>query len=193
MILRLMLVGLATSMGLELPSGRDLSCWAESGRAWADARLSDLAGPVVECGPDLAVAACSEGPGEPDGPTAEAEGFRATADPAFEVAVERIVDEFAADLVATRARELESGPVVAMVDGPMLVGLPEGEELSGPRDPADGVASESETAGESAEVDDPDSRSSRLSSALQMTREAVRAWADVMAECPADADADAAR
>ena len=54
MTLRIMLVGLVASMGYDLPSGPDLSCWAQAGRDWVHARMTDLTGSVVEADcPDL--------------------------------------------------------------------------------------------------------------------------------------------
>ena len=199
MMLRLILVGLVTSMGLELPSGRDVSCWAESGRAWATAQVAALT-PGGEVAP-TGVAEVAVGPVE--------------ADRAFEA----IGAEMAADLAADRALACAQVPALAQPDAgcdgdtaaavaeavavaeaqaepgvieEVVIGLPSGEEvaavaLSTPADePVVTVAVAVAVAEEDMECgDDTPSQSDRLAEAVRLTRQAAQAWADLIQE-PAD-------
>ena len=204
MMLRLILVGLVTSMGLELPSGRDVSCWAESGRSWANAQVAALTTSGVEVAP-------AEAPGVAVGPV--------EADRAFEAVGAEMAADFAADRALTCAQAQAPALALAQPDAgcdgdtaaavavaeavavaraeaepgiieEVVIGLPSGEEvaavaLSTPADePAMGavavVAEEDMEAG-----DDTPSHADRLAEAVRLTREAAQAWADLIQE-PAD-------
>ena len=177
MTLRLILVGLVTSMGLELPSHRDVSCWVESGRAWANARVCDL----TSCGVEVLPAPAAESAGQP-----------AEADLAFQAVQGEMAAEFRSDAILAAAEvqaldaDSDAPSDVTLVE--VTVGLPEGEELASassvdPATEATSTASIEMTAEEDEEDAPP--RVDRLASAVRLTREAAQAWAAVMQE-PAD-------
>ena len=95
MTLRIMLVSLVASLGLELPSDHDLACWSRSGREWVAARLADFSGPGLEADQPAAEVAA-----EPDATPVIAEVVKADDDRTFEVASEAMAADFAADLLA---------------------------------------------------------------------------------------------
>jgi hypothetical protein len=180
MALRTLLLGLVAGMGLEIPSEGDISCWARSGREWAQARLAEPSMPRVEADPALAVQS-----NQPIDSPAAVECPEASGDRAFEVASEGMAADFAADMAAIEA------PKMAEVEVAPAVGLPVGEEMPGP---ACLVVVEdqeipSDQAGEIVAGDDPaevmdgtdgtPSRADRLSSAVRLTGQAVQAWADL--------------
>ncbi len=174
MLLRLFLVSVATSMGLELPSSRDVSCWTESGEAWVNAQLCDRTAPGVQVVPATESVAAR--------PLAEA-------DQAFEVVSGELAAAFAADPVVTS----EELPTVATAGDAApagvielaAVGLPDGEELA----TVVGVDSAVEP-GSIATIDQPavevedeaPSRADQLALAIRLSREAAQAWAAVIQE-----------
>ena len=184
MMLRLMLLGLVASMGLELPSGRDVASWASTGRAWAEARM---AGPVgVESAPGLS---------SPRGPRRVVE---TRADLAFEAISDGMAAEFAADRAEPVAvlPEAVDAPLVTLDEA--VVGLPEGEEppildevaLARAEPSSQAIPAEpgdSSDEGIDAEDEAP-TRADRLTSALRKTQEAVRAWADLIGESADEAE-----
>ena len=59
MALRIILMGLVASMGLDAPSGPEFASWTQSGRAWVHARMADLTGSDVEADqPDAGPTGC---------------------------------------------------------------------------------------------------------------------------------------
>ena len=191
MTLRLMLVGLVTGLGLELPSERDLSCWADSGRAWVHARLADLprVGVEVVQSDDL----CGEPESEP-AITPAAACSPTAADLAFEAASGRVSAEFASDMAATLASAkaaADSDATFAEAAAPAALDLPAGEEIApapattvevAAAEPAVPPSADDETCGGVAFEDEAPSRADRLSSAVRITREAVQAWSDLIRE-----------
>jgi len=196
MTLRLILVGLVTSMGLELPSGRDVSSWAESGRAWADARFTDLPAPSVEVVPAIESADLDPAPGPVI--VAAARCIQPDADRVFDAVSEGMAADFASDRAVTvagiPASAADSDATVAE-SGMPAVGLPEGEELATAYAPgvedapaeAAGPASGDEPTEAAAAEDDAPSRADRLSSAVRMTREVVHAWAALIQDSAEEA------
>ena len=194
MTLRLMLVGLVTGMGLELPSERDLSCWADSGRAWVHARLADLPSFGVEVVQTDDV--CGEPEPEPAVKPAATESAPTAADLAFEAASGRVSADFASDQAASLASArvaADSDATFAEAAAPAAFGRPAGEEIATVPAPAPTVevaaaepavppSADDETCGGVAFEDEAPSRADRLSSAVRITREAVQAWSDLIRE-----------
>jgi hypothetical protein len=188
MTLRIMLVGLVASMGYDLPSGPDLSCWAQAGRDWVHARMADLTGSVVEADcPDLGPTDCHQAKACVSiEPSVVAEQVKAPDDAAFVAVSEAMVSEFAADSVPIRdeASPVEDAPVMVASDAPP-VGLPGGEESSVQVSPAtetekvDAFKSD-DVPSESTDETDKVPTQADLSSAIRLTREAVQAWANLM-------------
>src|SRR5262249_41667144 len=93
--LRLALVGLVASLGLDLPSGRDVDRWAESGRTWGCTMLDgwNMGVPAEdgEAGDDLIVV---EVP-----PTAPATAERVVGEAAFDLVMDEIVAAFEVDAI----------------------------------------------------------------------------------------------
>lgn len=178
MMLRLMLVSLVASMGLELPSGRDVSCWGESASAWVNSVLCDTKVASVEVpkttSPDLAC-------------------LPVETDLAFQVASGELVREYAHDRSGT-CGNLPTDDAVCDVApaGPVeviAIGLPDGEELASLAPVADAIDGEAlATIDQFDETNEDDASTSadRLASAVRLTCEAAQAWAAVIQE-PADA------
>ena len=175
MLLRLMLVSLATSMGLELPSSHEVTRWADSGKAWVHAQMCDSPAPAAEVLP----------PVEP-----VAAGLAAEADLAFAAASGAILSDFAADPVVVASVKLPPGEAcrdLAPVDSVELVvvALPAGEEvetvieIAATTEPGFMVSDELAAA---EEQDDAPARSDRLAEAIRLSREAAHAWAAVIQE-----------
>ena len=196
MTLRIMLLGLVASMGFELPSGAQVSCWTQSGRDWVLATAADRSVPEVEADrPDAGLADChqAEAPAPIERSIVAVEP-KADDDSAFVAASEAMAADFAADLMTMREERAPAEDVPAMlaVASPP-VGLPDGEELSVPPSPADEVvladvvASDDVPAEATVAIDEPPSRADRVSNAIRLTRDAARAWADLMIESAEDA------
>ena len=217
MMLRLILVGLVTSMGFQLPSSRDMSCWAESGRAWASATIHDMGGAV----PTTVAVVEAQPETRPEPAAATVAVAPAAADEAFAGVVAGMAADFAADRalalgVAPAAAEDHDGATVAIVEVAEVtdptVALPAGEESAtvvaaevavvaavestdceglAPAGPAEVEAVAVVAAEEAMGVeDDSPTRADRLADAVRLTRQAAQAWADLMAE-PADEAVDA--
>ena len=181
MLLRLILVSLVTSMGLELPSSQDVSCWAESGRSWANAKLADLTVPEV-----AVVSATDLGE---ECPSEEA-------DLVFQSVVGEMAGDFATDQCDLRGSQPASDAYcdampVEVVETVVVV-LPEGEELAAVVvmddvvEPSSIASLDDEPSFEEDEV--APSRTDRIASAIRLSREAVQAWADLVQECGEDAE-----
>jgi hypothetical protein len=191
MTLRIMLVGLVASMGFELPSGGDLSSWTQSGREWVNARMADLTGSVVEAdclGSGSTGCLQAESP-DSIGPSVVAEPAKAADDAAFDAVSEAMVAEFVADTMpmAEMPSPIEDDPATVGVEAPP-VGLPDGEELAAQVapasdvEPADAFESDDMPADATTETEEAEdaSRADRVSSALRVTGEAVRAWVSLI-------------
>ena len=185
MTLRIMLLGLVASMGIELPSDADVSSWTRSGRDWVNARLVDLSGRSVEADPaDAGPADCHQASTPTGSPVvAVAEDSTASADNAFEAVSGAMAADFSADLMAIQAEEssTEAAPVALVVLETPAVGLPDGEETmcqAARADEAEAVGPGEPTI----ESDESPSRLERVSSAVRLTREAVHAWAALIEE-----------
>jgi len=193
MTLRIMLMGLVASMGYDLPSGPDLSCWAQAGRDWVHSRMADLTGSEVEADcPDLGLTDChrAKAPVSIE-PSVIAEEVKVSDDSAFVAVSEAMVGEFAADLMTIRdeTSPVEDAPVMVAGDAPP-VGLPGGEELTvqvspvGEAEKAD-VFKSDDMPSETTDETDKAPPQADLSSAIRLTREAVQAWANLMPQ-PSD-------
>jgi hypothetical protein len=183
MALRFLLVSLVAGMGLELPSGQELSRWTRAGREWAGARMIELSsiraeaqrallGPT-DCERNGAIAAPAEA--VIDGPS--------TADLAFDVVVEGMASTFAADMAAIQADRPEwiaTPDVIADQppdeEPPMLAWVdpePEPASFSAPAETQPAAVAETPTSPIATRVD-------RLSMAVRLTRQAVIAWASLI-------------
>ena len=178
MALRFLLVSLVAGMGLELPSGQELSSWTRAGREWAGARMVELSSLRVEAEQAFLGATDCERAIENTGPIASAEVGASRADLAFDVVVEGMASTFAADLVASRSdrpesvstpdafadqRRGEDPPILAWSD-------PEPEPAFFPASVETRPEAVSEVPAIAARVD-------RLSAAVRLTRQALSAWA----------------
>ena len=101
MLLRVMLVGMVTSLGLELPTENDVDSWSQAGRDWCQARLAEWdAPPALAMMPDDANAFA------PDRPELAAEvpnPVEAGRDLAFAAVMDETVNAFAAEQLAEAA------------------------------------------------------------------------------------------
>ena len=180
MMLRLMLVCLVTSMGLELPSSRDVSCWGESGSAWVNALVSGPTATSVEivAAPEPVLAL-----------------LPVDADLAFEAISGELVSDFTTDQTVTIAEvascdiDCESSSSEAYKT--VAVGLPDGEELATMTRVDD--ANEPDCLATLEPMvedvnDDAPSAADRLASAVRLTCEAAQAWAAVIQDSAAEAD-----
>ncbi len=191
MMLRIMLVGLVASLGLELPSNGDIAHWTRSGREWASARLADLTEFQAETG--RAFASQSEADANVEAPATpiEAASPAASTDLAFQAAADKVAGEIAADLAAV-APASPSAELVAKVEAPK----PEVEVLAPAIEaPAPVVAAESDAVPSDEEEvamlsESSPTRADRINSAVKLTYQAVNAWASALQ--PAD-EVDASR
>ena len=213
MTLRIMLLSLVASLGLELPKDDTLSTWMHTGREWV---VSMVGEPKECCGEpnklDAAVAVCHATSAESSCRPAVVEPSSMVADAAFETVTNALAADFAADPVVADALEskatdpsMSSVEVAEMTEAP-AVGLPDGEEMASLPVVAETVVQEatptceeamdmelaeaatveeSTTSTEATEV--TPSRADRLAHALQLTRDAMNAWAEVMQEPAAEA------
>ncbi len=167
MMLRIMLVGLVASLGLELPSNDDVSHWTRSGRQWASARLAELSEIQSETGRAFEGLAENEPNVEP--PAAPAEAL-ATSDAAFQAAADRVAGDLAADLAAVAA------------PAPELIAKAEVVPTPAASDPlaadSDEIPSDEEEVAMRNEAGP--SRAERINSAVKMTYQAVNAWASAL-------------
>jgi hypothetical protein len=183
MALRFLLVSLVAGMGLELPSGQELSSWTRAGREWAGARMVDLSSIRVEAERALLGSTDCERAEVIAGPAEAVEVGPSTADLAFDVVVEGMASTFAADLAAIRADRPES---IATPDA--IADQPPGEEppMLAWVDPEPELASfPASVETRPAAVAEPPicpiaTRVDRLSVAVRLTRQAVIAWASLI-------------
>ncbi len=178
MTLRIMLVGLVTSLGLELPSGADVSSWAEAQSTWVRAAMLDQSATGDEAPPVLAQVADRHQAGETPEAPATACPNADPSDAAFEAASGAMTADLAADLLASLPEEApaidEAEPALAL-EAPSpaedeSVGCLAVAEAGDEMDERDEVAFEAE----------PTPTVDRVSSAVRLTREAVQAWVDVL-------------
>jgi hypothetical protein len=188
MTIRIMLMGLVASLGFELPSGSDVSRWAQAGSAWAQGRMTEQSGPEVEAKLDRAgLSDCRQAEVTPEVPSLVSEE-EAEVDWAFRAVSEGMAADLAADLLASHRDEeptRESG--LCEAGEPASVGLPEGEEVGCLVVPADESSAAVTASVDEDMPDDSDGttevspeRTDRVSAAVRLTREAVRAWAGLM-------------
>jgi hypothetical protein len=185
MTLRIMLVSLVASLGFELPSGSDVSCWANASAAWVQAHMLDEPGPVIECKLDLVESSDCRRVDETFEVPAVCCNKETESDAAFKAVTDEVAADLSADLLASHREEVPSDQVNTKVvcEMPAPVGLPEGEEVGC----LVVLADEAETAQITwtedvlpAEPVESPARVDRVSSAVRLTREAVQAWADLM-------------
>jgi hypothetical protein len=188
MTLRIMLLGLVASMGFELPSGADLSRWAESSSEWVNARMADQSVPGVEAEKPCSLPTDCLQANESCHAPIVVERPNSPEDKAFEAVTNKMATEFAADLIAKAPESQPSDlePSLVAVQETPAVGLPTGEELSSQVVPEEKVEvveviAEPSVPVEATEVtDEMQERLDRVSSAVRLTREAVQAWAEVI-------------
>ena len=195
MTLRIMLLGLVASMGIELPSGADVSCWTRSGRDWVAARLVDRSGSGVEADrADVPPTDCRQAEEGIESPGV-ARGVEASDDIAFEAVAEGMAADFAADLMAMTedGPSSEESPSSLAQTEASGANPPEAEELASlalPMIEVDAVGEEDPASEAIAETEEVPSRADRVSSAVRLTREAVQAWVSLVQDphedaCPA--------
>jgi hypothetical protein len=189
MTLRIMLVSLVASLGFELPSGSDVSCWAKAGTEWVQARMVDRPGLLVEAKLDLAAPSDAQLVDEKfDVPALDCEK-KADTDASFKSVTDEIAADLSADLLASHREEApgDQAEVKVALEQPAPAGLPEGEAvgcLVVPGDEAKAsevawIEEERPTVPAEPTVDSP-ARPDRVSSAVRLTREALQAWAALM-------------
>jgi hypothetical protein len=185
MTLRIMLVGLVASLGFEPSSSPDLSRWADASVAWVRAKAFELSGPVIESNIDPVessgrqqIVQIEEGPAAND------------ADAAFESASAAMTAEIVADLRDVARRDEAEAILAAVEVAP--TGLPEGEEVVSVVITEDAVPAKAEARSEATEVEtsepetvEPREEFDRVSKAVDLTREAINAWASLM-QSPAE-------
>lgn len=156
MALRVVLVGLVVGLGVDLPSGEEVSGWVRAGGAWVRARIDGLAGPEV---------------------VAE---VRPTADAEFAAVVDEMATAFAADLSASGRPAPRRQPAFERFEVPddleagvafALNRSSQGEGLTPDAAPAE-VATPRSVGPEPAAL----ARSARLMSAVRLTGQAAAAW-----------------
>ena len=159
MALRVLLVGLVTSLGFELPTSANVDAWARSGRAWCHTRQAEWEAPM----PDDATAFATEPAG------AESGAASIDADRAFAALVDDAASAFAADLAS-------AGDAARAFDA-IDVGddLYPGVAYALNREPE----REASPAVEAPERE-PAPRAHRLAAAVRLTGQAVHAWFDLL-------------
>ena len=163
MTLRIMLLGLVASLGLELPSRADVEGWATAGAAFAYSATEGLSSPRVEVAarPDLADGADRHQAEDSFDASPFVGEEAADADMAFAGAAETLTSDLSADLAAN---PLDRSLVEDESAGCLLAEAAE----------ADAMASDQATATTSDEPTD------RVISAVRLTREAIQAWASLL-------------
>ncbi|MBX6316333.1 MAG: hypothetical protein IRY99_25990 [Isosphaeraceae bacterium] len=206
MLLRLLLVGAVTTMGLDLPTGRDLERWCRSGRDWWEAA-------VARCQDKEAAARAEEAPGEslapadllrsiaaemtpgPSEPVAAMPTAEASVDEAFQAVVGGMVMAFRE---AAPAREAGAAVISAEEIQGSGDTTPTFEPVEVPEDlypglayalnrEAEGVPTALlEEAIEMTEVTETksDAPRTRLATAIRLTGQAVQAWLSVLHQGP---------
>lgn len=175
MTLRIMLVSLVTSLGLELPSGADVSSWAEAQSTWVRAAMLDRSATGDEAPPALARVADRHQAGETSEAPATACPKADHSDAAFEAATGAMAADLASDLLASQPEEApaidEAGSALAL------------ETPSPAEDDSVGCLANAEAGDEMDEIiveAEPAPKVDRVSSAVRLTREAVQAWVDLL-------------
>jgi len=177
MTLRIMLLGLVASLGFELPSGNDLSCWAKAGQTWFQSRMIEPSGPeTVEPSLD---------PAEPTDCQQVVETSELPSivcpeedESVFQALTESIAADFSADLLANHREETLADPVVVA----SVETEEEAPAVLNESDEAGCLVVTAEEASPVETVEEAPSRPDRVSNAVRLTREAVQAWADLMQE-----------
>jgi hypothetical protein len=118
MLLRVVMVGAVASLGLSLPTGRDLERWAQSGRAWWETTVAEWRARLPNVGPAVASEMTTEeteepAPAAPKAPAAPV-AARATAAPDFDAIVNQIAQSFGSP--AAPAAKVEAKTPVRVED-----------------------------------------------------------------------------
>ncbi len=164
MALRMTLVALVMSMGLDLPSGGELTRWSRSGRDWLDLRWAEMSGgapPAAGVADRATIAGTSSG---------RAVGS-VTSDIAFEVVVEGMATEFAADWAGIRDDGSGEAPSIAGIELP---------RASAWRDPEPALMGPDEPTSERVAARGKASIRGRVASAVRLTRQAAGAWTSLL-------------
>jgi hypothetical protein len=187
-----MMVGLVSSLGLDLPTRCEVGCWYDSGRAWCEARLNDMFAGSFETAPAIGTDAdvsldavddltvVTEAPARPAPEDADAE------DRAFDEVVESIVTEFAAAPIPTPA----TTPTITATetdDDDYYPGLAYAlnREADGLSLPAERAALAGIGPAPAAEPEEPAAppaapRVQRFANAMRLTGQALQAWAALL-------------
>jgi hypothetical protein len=177
MALRLFLISLVALMSLELPTHRDLTALADSSGRWMSSKateLSDFKNEVILAFTSLSRPEAAQ-ESKPDADSLAEEIVLMRQDVAFEAAQENLVADFRAELAriddALPVAE-EARPIVAVEQPPTVT--PAVESI--PSDPAIEEAEPVKARVASVPSDTVD----RLSNAVQLTRQALSAWASLI-------------
>jgi hypothetical protein len=189
MTLRIMLLGVVASMGFELPSGSDISCWANSAQRWVDATKSDQSRHCVEAEKaDVLPSNCLLTSTESCRAPMAVEPTKACDDEPFDAVSHAMAADFVADLLVKgpKPEALEPQPLIVEILEVPATGLPSGEEVAIVEITAEKVevAQVSEDLSVIEDAKDVTSamheRLDRIASAIRLTREAVQAWAEAI-------------
>jgi hypothetical protein len=189
MTLRIMLLGLVASLGLELPTRADVEGWATAGAAFACSATECLASPRVEVValPDLADGTDRHQAEASFDPSPFVGEEAADADMAFAGAAEALASDLSADLAANpidRSPAEEVQEAIIALEPPAQAAPAEDESagcLLAEADEADVMPSDQ------AEATTADEPADRISSAVRLTREAIHAWASLLQSADDDA------
>lgn len=175
MLLRVMLVGLVTSLGLELPTEGDLDAWKQSGRDWCQTRLAEWDARMPADASAFASDPAEIAVKAPD--AAEAK------DLAFDLAMGETTRSFEVDhALLEAARALASLPpaVEDAFDAERTL------ELGRAAEPLVDALAVAEPAAAPELVPSPEvdinapSRGARLAAAVRLTSQAAHAWASLL-------------
>jgi hypothetical protein len=158
MALRFLLVSLVAGLGVNLPSGDELTSWASSGREWVQARIDGFRG-------------------------IESDSSRETeqADAEFAAVVDEMAGTFSDDLASMD----RPSPATQIASVSLEVAEDEIVENEPVDDRPEPVAATVEIATDDEDISEPTvstgaARSARIASAVQLTRQAADAWISVL-------------
>ncbi|WP_435007395.1 hypothetical protein P12x_004706 [Tundrisphaera lichenicola] len=178
MALRFLLVSLVASMGLDLPGAPELAGWARAGRDWAEARMVEFSAYRADAGRFFLASPVMGAEAEDDGLAPE------TADLAFDVVVEGMASNFAAELLADR-RDQKFNEMGSDVFAKSVVpDIPTAKVVSGPAPESASVTAPSPSV-EVPSATPKVSRGARISSAVELTRQAMSAWVSLIVDSSA--------
>lgn len=175
--MRFLLVSLVAGMGFELPSSSDVASWTQASRDWVDARMGDLMSLKVEAERAFAEAADCEREAGPVAAPVEVAADPTPADLAFEAVVEKMASDFAADLAAIEEPEPAAEALVKVESFQEMP--PAVWTESEPVIPTFEKVAEARPEVVIPTGDEATQRVEKLSTAVQLTRQALNAWASL--------------